>query len=326
MKRKLKLVCKIYNLLYHNVKYFLYNVKMNIIQLYQDFGISYQTEGHKHCRPGWVNTVCPQCTGNPGLHLGYNLDDNYFCCYRCGYSTTHEMLSKLLKINNYKQLKEIISRYDTIPLKKEPQVKIRVKAHKLPSNSEPLQANHRKYLENRNFDPDLLIKTWGLLGTGVYSKLDNIDYKFRIIIPFIWDDRQVSFDSRDITGKDPGRYKACPKDRELIPHKEILYGKQTAWKKTIILVEGPTDVWRFGINSCAVSGIKYTPKQVRVIANTFNRVAVCFDPDPQARIQANKIIAELKFRGVDAFRVDIENDPGSMEQNDADYLVKQLMK
>ena len=119
---------------------------------------------------------------------------------------------------------------------------------------------------------------------------------------------------------------ACPGDRELIPHKNILYGKQEAWKETGICVEGPTDVWRFGINSFGTSGIKYTPKQVRVISSIFNRVAVCFDDDPQAIIQANKIVAELRFRGVDAFRVDIEGDPGSMKQEDADYLVKQLMK
>jgi hypothetical protein len=37
-------------------------------------------------------------------------------------------------------------------------------------------------------------------------------------------------------------------------------------------------------------------------------------------------VAELKFRGVDAFRVDIEGDPGSMKQSEADYLVKQLIK
>jgi hypothetical protein len=307
---------------------------MNIIQLYQDFGIPYQTEGHKHCRPGWVNIECPLCIGeHEGLHLGFNLEGNYYSCYRCGGNSIYKVLSALLKINNYEELKAIIKRYDTVTLKKEPIVKIRAKAFRLPSNCEPLQANHRHYLEKRNFDPDYLEKTWGLLGTGVYSKLSTgdggkehlVDYKFRIVIPFIWEGKQVSFDSRDITGKDPGRYRTCPKDRELIPHKSILYGKQEKWKETAICVEGPTDVWRLGTNAFAVSGIKYTPKQVRCIASSFKRVAVCFDDDPQAKVQASKIVAELKFRGVDAFRVDIEDDPGSMKQEDADYLVKQLL-
>jgi DNA primase len=180
-------------------------------------------------------------------------------------------------------------------------------------------------LESRGFDPILLEREWNLLGTGPYSKLDHIDYKHRIIIPFFWDTQQVSFDSRDITGKDAGRYKACPKDRELIPHKEILYGKQSEWKETGICVEGPTDVWRFGTCSFATSGIKYTPKQIRQMAKAFKRIAVVFDDDSQATVQAGKLVAELKFRGVDSFKIAIKGDPGSMSQEEANYLVKQLI-
>jgi hypothetical protein len=80
-----------------------------------------------------------------------------------------------------------------------------------------------------------------------------------------------------------------------------------------------------GTSSFAVSGIKYTNQQIREIFRVFKRVAVMFDNDPQAKLQATKIVAELRFRGVDAFKVDIEGDPGSMKQEDADYLVKQLL-
>jgi hypothetical protein len=299
---------------------------MDIIQLYNDYSVPYQTEGHKHCRSGWVNTECPLCSGNPGLHLGWNIQGNYYVCWRHGFSPTVTTLSKLIHLPE-KETYHIIKQYGLLipKLTKEPQVKIRVKAHRLPSNAEPLNTSHRAYLSKRGFDPDLLERTWNLLGTGPFSRLDNIDYRFRIIIPFIWNGQQVSFDSRDITGKDPGRYKACPGDRELISHKSILYGKQECWKEKGILVEGPTDVWRMGTSSFAVSGIKYTPAQVRWIAKTFRQVAVCFDNDSQATIQAGKIVAELKFRGVDAFRVDIKGDPGAMKQEDADYLVKQLL-
>jgi DNA primase len=187
---------------------------------------------------------------------------------------------------------------------------------------------HKRYLQSRNFDPDHLIKTWQLLSAGPVSSLDNIDYKNRIIIPYQWDNQTVSFDSRSISksASHEKRYKACPKEYEIVDHKNILYGKQEHWNKVGILVEGPTDVWRMGTSSFAVSGIQYTSNQVRVISRIFQRVAVCFDDDPQARIQATKIVAELKFRGVNAFRIDIEGDPGSMKQEDANYLVKQLMK
>jgi hypothetical protein len=51
---------------------------MDIIGLYRDFGIEHRTEGHKHCRPGWVNTECPFCTGNAGLHLGWHIEEEYY--------------------------------------------------------------------------------------------------------------------------------------------------------------------------------------------------------------------------------------------------------
>jgi hypothetical protein len=297
---------------------------LNIIQLLQNFSVPYSTEG-KNVQNGWIGVQCPFC-GDISNHMGFNLQDNYFSCWRCGGRPLITTISKLINVNEA-EVRKIIKRYDLVVPKRtdESLVKIRTKAFKLPSNTVALLPHHKEYLAKRNFDPDYLEKKWGLLSTGPVSKLDNIDYKHRIIIPFIWDEKIVTFDSRDVTGKDLARYKACPKDRELIPHKSILYGKQEKWKKTGILVEGPTDVWRFGPFACATSGIKYTNRQVRCISKSFSRVAVCFDSDNQASYQADKMVSELKFRGVDAFRVDIESDPGSMKQEDANYLVKNLI-
>lgn len=298
---------------------------MDVVRLYQDYSVDYLTEGHKHCRDGWVNTPCPFCTGNPGYHLGYELDANYYFCWRCGWHPITLTISKLLNVSE-QEVYTLVSGYGLIvskPKKATPSPK--TIEHRLPSGAGPMGVPHRRYLTLRKFDPEKLEREWKLMGTGPISLLDGINYRFRILIPFIWNDIQVSFDSRDITGKHMSRYMACPKSRELILHKNILYGKQEKWKETGILVEGPTDVWRLGTSSFAVSGIKYTATQVREMARAFKRVAVCFDDDPQAVIQANKIVAELKFRGVDAFRVDIVGDPGGMEQDDADYLVKQLI-
>jgi hypothetical protein len=80
------------------------------------------------------------------------------------------------------------------------------------------------------------------------------------------------------------------------------------------------------LQACATFGIKYTKEQLWVIDQTFDRVAVCFDDEPQAVLQANKLVKELVFRGHDAFRVPIVGDPGSMKQSEADYLVKQILK
>jgi len=299
---------------------------MDILQLYQDYSVDFLTEGHKHCRSGWVNTPCPYCTGNPGYHLSYNLQNDFYLCWRCGWHPVVPTVAKLIHLDIDKT-RALIRRYGLlVPKTAELDTKeFNLKPHRLPSHTGPLAQNHIRYLEKRGFDPVYLQKEYHLLGTGPVNLLDGLNYKHRIVIPFIWDGREVSFDSRDITNKHIYKYMACPGDRELISHKSILYGKQSEWNDTGILVEGPTDVWRMGTSSFAVSGIKYTSKQVRCIAKTFNRVAVCFDGDPQARIQATKIVAELKFRGVNAFRVDIEGDPGSMKQEEANYLVNQLI-
>jgi hypothetical protein len=298
---------------------------MDILELYQDFSVDFKTEGHKHCRPGWVNTECPFCEGNFGYHLGYNIQANFYACWRCGWHPISLTIAKLLKISE-KEAYTIIKQYGILIPKLQPiKVSTRVKEHRLPSESGPLEIAHVRYLQGRGFDPDRLIADWHLLATSPISMLDGISYKHRILIPFFWDQQQVSFDSRDITGKHPAKYLACPKDRELIPHKDILYGRQDKWTDTGICVEGPTDVWRFGFNSFATSGIKYTPAQVRIIAKTFKRVPVVYDDDPQAIVQAKLLVAELKFRGVDSFRVPIEGDPGSMRQDEADYFVTQLI-
>ena len=169
-----------------------------------------------------------------------------------------------------------------------------------------------------------------MLGTGPisYLKLNedkSINFKHRLIIPINWGSKTVSFQSRDITNKSNLKYITCPKGIELMFHKNILYGNQSKWGEFGICVEGDTDVWRLGNLSFATFGIKYTFAQLRLIANTFKRVAVCFDPDPQAIEQAEKLVADLRFRGVDAFKVDLGCDPGDLPQNEADYLVKNIL-
>ena len=297
---------------------------MDIIRLYQDFGIEHRTEGHKHTRPGWVNCECPFCTGNPGLHLGWNLEGEYFVCYRCGYHPPVKTLSVLLNMPEF-EIKGLLPDYGInrtfIRLPKKGK-----KEFQFPSGMTSLWKPHLKYLNERGFNAREIEKFWGVQGTGPVSKLDLIDYRFRIIIPFYWNGQIVSFDSRDITNKQRNKYQACPKEREIIEHKKILYGNQEYWERTGIVVEGPTDVWRLGTAACATSGIKYTPAQVKTIANTFKRVAVVYDDEIQAQLQANKLVAELKFRGVDAWNVKIKDDPGSMKQKDANELVKFLMK
>lgn len=299
---------------------------MNIEQLYLDYNIFFLTEGHKHTSPNWVHTECPFCTGNPGYHLGYSLISENYTCWRCGWHPVSLTLSKLMRLPEYEVIK-IIKEYGiTLKSDKREIIPLIKTKHKFPSNVIPLSLRHKVYLAKRKFDPEYLERTWKLMGTGPVSNLDNISYKHRILIPFIWEGNQVSFDSRDITGKHQNKYQACPKAREYIEHKSILYGNQEAWKETGIIVEGPTDVWRLGETAAATSGIKVTTAQIRVISKSFKKVIVIFDNEIEAQKQAKNLVKQLKFRGVKAKNLTVDSDPGSMKEDDAKYLIKNLVK
>ena len=300
---------------------------MDVLQIYIDYGIDYATEGHRHCRDGWVNTPCPFCSGNPGLHLSWNIEDEFFLCWRCGYHPPVKTLSTLLTLPT-KETLALIKNYGVVRsyVKKIPVGK---KEFILPFGVTKMRPRHRHYLKERFFSPDKVEKLWGVKGTGPLSYLQDgkkeYDYRFRLFIPIHWNSEFVSFDTRDITNRSDSKYKACPVNREIKERKRILYGNQEAWGDTGICVEGPTDVWRLGESAFATSGISYTPEQVREMAKIFKKIAVVFDDESQAVKQARKLVKDLQFRNVDAYQVKIKGDPGQMLQHKANTLVKNIL-
>lgn len=298
---------------------------MRILDLYRDFNLDFKTEGHKHCREGWVNVECPFCSGNPGYHLGFEMEKEYFYCWRCGFHPTITTLSELLNLPIFK-VKQILKEYggktDVIRAEKQTD-KL---PFKLPTGTSGLLQPHIRYLEKRGYNSLKIIEDWKIQATGPHAMLGKLNFKNRIIIPVFWNGQMVSFVARTISSKDSYRYLVCPKERELVFHKEIIYGNQKEWKRVGIAVEGVTDVWRLGFNAFATFGIEFKRKQVREIAKAFDFVYVMYDNEPQANIQAEKLMAELNFAGVKTKRIHAPGkDPGSMKQEEADYLVKQLM-
>ncbi len=299
---------------------------MKIIALYQDFGINYRTEGHKHCRPGWVNVECPFCSGNQGYHLGFEIKKEYFYCWRCGTHPIVPTLSKLFGISE-QQVYVLIKQYGGKSKLRQEKLITKKQEFKFPFNTSTLLEKHKNYLIKRGFNPDYLAKEWQIQGTSFISILDGLDYKHRIVVPIEWGGKTVSFVARSIIKTNPYRYLVCPNGREIIHHKNIIYGNARKWKNIGICVEGVTDVWRLKENAFATFGIEFTRQQVRVISNIFDFIFVLYDNESQANVQAEKLMWELNFRGVHTKRINVESkDPGSMKQVDADYLVKDLMK
>lgn len=237
---------------------------------------------------------------------------------------------KLLKIT-YKQAEVIAKDYKLnkkgkASPKTDHIIHINKKAFKYPSAVSKMGLAHRRYLEKRNFDPDYIEDYWGVKGTSPTSQLDGIPYRYRILAPIYWGGTVVSFQCRDHTDRQAQPYMACPQEREVMHHKHILYGASTLWKKRVgAVLEGIVDAWRLRGHACATFGIQYTPEQVRLLAELFDKVFIIFDPELQAQQQAKKLQEELRFRRVEAIHyTGLETDPGAMSDDDAKHLLKEL--
>jgi len=301
---------------------------MDIIQLYEDYNIPTAPIGHKHSRPGWVNVECPFCIiEHPGYHLGATLDGKIFYCWKCGIHWPGESIAKLLSVTQY-EADRLIKEYSgtSIPRTIE-KVRIQPTIQQLPSDVLPLLQSHKTYLQNkRNFDAEKIERLWNLVSTGPVSYLGKTNYGHRILAPIYWENQRVTFQARDVTEKHPKKYLACPEDYEIIKHKHIIYKHPNFHELTTICVEGITDVWRFGTSAVATFGIEYTNQQVRLLSQLYTRIGVCFDGNEiTAKRQADKLISDLRFRKVDSFRIDITGDPGGLSQEEADYIVKQII-
>ncbi len=300
---------------------------MGLNDIYRFYNIDVASEDNRHYREGWLNIKCPFCVGNPGYHLGFNIQDNYYNCHRCGSHSIKKVLSELLSLN-YREVNQLLKDYDlkestSIPKFKK-QSKINIHSFKFPSYITKLKIPQKIYLKERGFNPKLIEKEFDLKATGPISFLDHINYKFRILAPIYWEGSVVSFQGRDYTNKQVKKYLACTKTREKIHHQHIIYCNPNDKNRRGICVEGITDVWRFVHNAFGVFGISYTPEQVRVISKLYDEVFVIFDPESTAQDKAGELGSELSFRGLKVKNIVLNSDPGDLDQKEANYILKQL--
>lgn len=295
---------------------------MDIAKIYAQYGIITASQGHKHYRAGWIQTPCPFCTGTPGFHLGYNLIDDYFNCWRCGYKNKFLAVSKVLGCT-VKEAKNIIRESSGLSsLKKVKKVKVQRKSFKLPPHTIPITKSkyQLKYMLRRGFTRKqifLLQKRFKIQCTSNISKIDNMNLKFRIVAPIIWKDKIVSWQTRDCTGTNGLKYITCPKSREIEHHKHILYDPPEN-KEILILTEGIFDVWKiflsgYDISTCGF-GVEITDEQI-LLLKKYKTVLVWLDPDSAGKKKTRELLNRLLFAGVniDTIENPFLNDPGDLE-------------
>ena len=294
-------------------------------QFLRDFNLPVASEGNKHCRPGWVQTHCPFCSGSRDFHLGVSINGEYGNCYRCGWKSLTTIIQKLL-ICNYPGarivLRKYLSRNSRLLASTTPKGAKACTAREVsfPPGTAPMTERHKNYLRKRNFDPDDLEKTWGILGTGPVG-----EYRHRIIVPITRDGVLVSYQGRDITDKSEIKYMACKLELEVIHHKDTLYGIDQVPGQCVVIVEGVTDVWRLGKGAVCTFGTSYLPSQVEVLLDHFSTFFVLFDAESAAQKAALELAHRLTATGkiVERLRLE-EGDPGGLSQSNADDIMKQL--
>jgi hypothetical protein len=149
----------------------------------------------------------------------------------------------------------------------------------------------------------------------------------------MFQNRLVSYQGRDYTGKQALRYKACRKEKELIHHKHILYGWDQLGDAAVI-VEGITDVWRLGFGACCPFGIKYTPSQLRLLAEKKRRYVLFDTEDKQARKMGKQLARQLSIMVGYTEYVELDDcewidpkagrDPANMTQECADEIMAEM--
>lgn len=291
----------------------------------RDYRIPYDDSGSE-VTAGWINLRCPFCKdGEQEFHLGVSTMNGSISCWRCGRHKLPELLHRIARKKIADVSKYVLKVPGVLPIRKAPELRGKTggvaKTCQVPTQAGPLADAHRRYLEGRKFDPDALVDTWGLLGTGPFG-----DYKYRIIAPIYLDYELVSYQGRDITGKQELRYKACKRSNEALNHKFTLYGIDLVPDRKAVIVEGITDAWRLGPGSVATFGTAYTKQQEMMIAERLDTIYLFFDSsDDHAKRQMEELGERLSYVMPKVEMITAGwKDPGSAPQDEANALMWEL--
>lgn len=289
---------------------------MDILDVLLELDIPCTTEGNEHCRPGWVQVDCPFCERDSRrYHLGIPLYNGVVGnCYRCG---PHPITSILVEYSglSYTKIKELLS--NLLPEGPVRPVKKRGKLI-LPKGIQELLPAHIKYLRNRGFEniPELQ-SIWDIKGIGIGAELN-----WCLFIPIKYDGETVSWTTRSLSNTGL-RYKHASTEQESMGKKELLYGEDYV-RHTIIICEGPIDVWKIGPGAVATMGMAYSKEQIlRMIRYPIR--AVCFDNEPEAQKRAEELTDTLSIYPGDTFNIRLDSkDPGSATEKELKRIRKLL--
>lgn len=295
------------------------------------YGLEYAAAGqHHHGHEGWVQLHCPFCAGGAsGFHLGFSLERGNFNCWRCGSHSTWETVGAFIGSGRKDEISRAISKCAKQGQEVRKQAaKARKRRLAPPPASGPLRKRHRQYLRTRRFDPIALAEEWGLLGTLHLSG----SWSYRIVAP-IRDKggRTVAYVGRHIGNKTP-KYKVTDNDDCLVDPKSLVYGIDKVPGDSVVVVEGPADVWRLGPGAVALLGVDWKRAQANQLRK-FKRVFILFDSvkkdgsgeDKLAKRRAQKLADYLALFCEVEIISGFKTDPGDFTDKKARRVMRELL-
>jgi DNA primase len=281
---------------------------LNIIDFCREHGIEFREPGqHHHCTDGYINIDCPRCSPGSGkFRLGWNVRGGFFHCWSCGKLSTISIWAELSG-RSYKQVRQLFKDSATDDVSYEPPRppgKL-----KLPRGIKHLQGPHIKYLTKRGFS------SLQIADLQTYWKIQGIDWHnpalaWRIFIPVIIDGETISWTTRAIGDSNPRRYITARDDQQKFSIKDVLYGVDYC-QHSIVVVEGPIDVWKIGPGAVALMGLDYSQSQLYEISRFRNRY-ICLDSTNEAQDVARRLCNEIKSFPGNTFNIRLRTgkDPG----------------
>lgn len=286
---------------------------MRLVEILEELGIEFRREGeHHHVSSGWLGVDCQECSPNSGHYrLGINLTTLKASCWQCGPVSAPWALARLAgKHSDF--VRERLGLVERESRKYKPAGRL-----VMPSGLCDLTDAHRKYLRGRGLDPDELVRLWKVQATAQVSEIP-----WHVVIPVHHRRDVVSWTARKISDKGR-RYFTATDERSHMPVKRTLYGLDYAGN-SVIIHEGPVDVWKTGPGAVATFGTGFTHAQVLILSR-FPRRVVCLDADAEAQKRARALVAALKmFDGITINIVLDSPDAGSASEREINRLRREL--
>ena len=263
---------------------------MTITEVFDRLGVPYLSSGHEHTRPGWVQADCPDCGLTGHWRLGFDERRPGRCaCWACGPKRLGDVLQSLSGESWQTVRPYLVALYGS------PQhapADDRKRGRYDPPETGDLKPIHKRYLEGRGFDWKRLVRFWGVRAVVPHQADRHRHYAWNLFVPVTHRFEAVSFTTRSVNPDAKLRYVSASKDMEKVDHKSLLYGQDLVPGNTVVVHEGPFDVWRTGPGAVCTFGTAFSPAQVEKIARYPVRV-VCYDFTPEGQDAARKLCDRL---------------------------------